>query len=122
MTTENELVLTEAEQRIDAILRERRTRGRKEYGKGLTHTDSYDWNLMAMEEFADAAQYLAAQNLRLLDQIATMRKDRAALASHAERLRRSARALRESLPDLSEKARATLEAIEAEGEALRWMK
>lgn len=122
MTTETELVLTEAEQRIDAILRERRTRGRKEYGKGLTHTDSYDWNLMAMEEFADAAQYLAAQNLRLLEQIEAMKKDRAAIASHAERLRRSARALREALPDLSEKARATLDAIEAEGEALRWVR
>ena len=44
---------------------ERRAVGRKTYGKGLTHTDSYDWNRMAMEEALDLAQYLAAENLRL---------------------------------------------------------
>jgi NTP pyrophosphatase (non-canonical NTP hydrolase) len=56
---------TEAEKHLDALIEERRQKGRDTYGKGLTHTDDYDWNEMAMEEALDMIQYLAAENLRL---------------------------------------------------------
>ncbi len=56
---------TPAEIHFDKLLAERRETGRKTYGRGLTHTDDYDWNVMAMEEAMDLAQYLAAENLRL---------------------------------------------------------
>ena len=56
---------TEAELHFDKLVEQRRAIGRKTYGKGLTHTDSYDWNQMALEEALDLAQYLAAENLRL---------------------------------------------------------
>ncbi len=56
---------TEAEKHLDALIEERRQKGRDTYGKGLTHTDDYDWDQMAMEEALDMIQYLAAQNLRL---------------------------------------------------------
>ena len=56
---------TDAERHFDKLLEQRRAIGRKTYGKGLDHTDPYDWNQMAMEEALDLAQYLAAENLRL---------------------------------------------------------
>ena len=67
-------MFTDAEKHFDAILAQRRAMGRKTYGRGLTHTDAYDWNVMAMEEAIDLAQYLAAENLRLRDQIAKAQK------------------------------------------------
>lgn len=66
---------TKAEKHFDAILKERREKGRETYGKGLTHTDHYDWNVMAMEEAMDLAQYLATENLRLRDTIAILRDE-----------------------------------------------
>lgn len=66
--------LTEAEKFFDNVVKERRAKGRQTYGKGLTHTDEYDWNRMAMEEAMDLAQYLAAENTRLRDRIAQQTK------------------------------------------------
>lgn len=65
---------TEAEKHFDSILAQRRATGRKTYGRGLTHTDAYDWNMMALEEAMDLAQYLAAENLRLRQQIEQARR------------------------------------------------
>lgn len=65
--------LTEAEKHYDAIVAERRKTGRVTYGRGLTHTDDYDWNRMAMEEALDLSQYLAAENLRLRAEIRRLR-------------------------------------------------
>lgn len=56
---------TEAEVRFDDLVAERRKTGRSTYGKGLTHTDPYDWKLMALEEALDLAQYLMAEVVRL---------------------------------------------------------
>ena len=56
---------TAAEEFFDSLVEERRAKGRETYGRGLTHTDAYDWNRMALEEAMDLAQYLAAENLRL---------------------------------------------------------
>lgn len=50
---------------FDGLIAQRRRKGRDTYGKGLDHTDAYDWNQMALEEALDLAQYLAAENLRL---------------------------------------------------------
>lgn len=124
MTTEGtpDLVLTEAEQRIDEILRQRRTRGRKEYGKGLTHTDAYDWNLMAMEEFADAAQYLAAENLRLLGRIEGHQKDIRAAMAHAARLTRTVTALQRQLQEGPPEAKALLVQLQSEVDSMEWMR
>jgi NTP pyrophosphatase (non-canonical NTP hydrolase) len=65
--------LTETEKDFDQKLRSfidsRREEGRVTYGQGLTHTSEYDWNLMALEEIADFAQYLMAENNRLRDKI-----------------------------------------------------
>jgi hypothetical protein len=62
-------VKTIAEEHFDNVLAARRAAGRVTYGKGLDHTDRYDWNVMAMEEAFDLAQYLAAENMRLRDTI-----------------------------------------------------
>jgi hypothetical protein len=56
---------TNAEMHFDGLIAQRRRKGRDTYGKGLDHTDAYDWNQMALEEALDLAQYLAAENLRL---------------------------------------------------------
>ena len=56
---------TDAELHFDGLIAQRRRKGRDTYGKGLDHTDAYDWNQMALEEALDLAQYLAAENLRL---------------------------------------------------------
>jgi nucleotide-binding universal stress UspA family protein len=56
---------TEAELHFDTLIAQRRRRGRETYGRGLTHTDDYDWNQMALEEALDLAQYLSAENLIL---------------------------------------------------------
>jgi hypothetical protein len=56
---------TDAELHFDGLIAQRRRKGRETYGKGLNHTDAYDWNQMALEEALDLAQYLAAENLRL---------------------------------------------------------
>ena len=56
---------TDAELHFDGLIAQRRRKGRETYGKGLDHTDAYEWNQMALEEALDLAQYLAAENLRL---------------------------------------------------------
>ena len=64
------LLLTDAEAYFDGLVKERRWKGRLTYGGGLEHRDTrYDWNRMALEEALDLAQYLAAENLRLKDQL-----------------------------------------------------
>jgi len=67
-------LITEAEKFFDSVVKNRRATGRETYGKGLTHTDEYDWNRMAMEEALDMAQYLCAENCRLRDRIAQQTK------------------------------------------------
>ena len=56
---------TESEQRFDDLVTARRKTGRTTYGRGLTHTDPYDWRLMALEEALDMGQYLMAEVVRL---------------------------------------------------------
>jgi hypothetical protein len=63
------MVKTLAEQHFDRLINERRSTGRNTYGKGLDHTEDRDWNQMALEEALDLAQYLAAENLRLREQL-----------------------------------------------------
>ena len=57
--------LTEAERRFDALVTARRKTGRATYGRGLTHSDPYDWRMMALEEALDMGQYLMAEVVRL---------------------------------------------------------
>lgn len=59
-----ELELTEAERRYDALVTARRRTGRSTYGRGLTHSDPYDWRMMALEEALDMGQYLMAELVR----------------------------------------------------------
>jgi hypothetical protein len=56
---------TEAERRFDALVAARRKTGRVTYGRGLTHTDPYDWRIMALEEALDMGQYLMSEVVRL---------------------------------------------------------
>ncbi len=63
------MLKTLAEQHFDMLLEDRRRQGRKTYGGGLNHNDEYEWNQMALEEALDLAQYLAAENLRLREQL-----------------------------------------------------
>ena len=72
MDARTRMVLTEAETHFDKLLVERRVKGRDTYGTGLDHDLPYDWNLMAMEEALDLAQYVAAENLRLRRKVATL--------------------------------------------------
>lgn len=60
---------TLAEQHFDRLLEDRRRIGRNTYGKGLDHNEDRDWNQMALEEALDLAQYLAAENVRLREQL-----------------------------------------------------
>ena len=64
---------TEAELHFDGLIAQRRRKGRETYGRGLEHTDNYDWNQMALEEALDLAQYLAAENLRLRQRVIQVR-------------------------------------------------
>ena len=60
------MTLTEAEMEFDRFVATRRAQGRVTYGQGLEHTDvRWNWERMALEELADACQYLIAQTLRL---------------------------------------------------------
>jgi hypothetical protein len=61
---------TETEARFDELVAERRKTGRTTYGRGLTHTDDYDWKMMALEEALDLAQYLMAEVVRLEQELA----------------------------------------------------
>ena len=64
---------TDAELHFDSLIAQRRRKGRETYGRGLEHTDNYDWNQMALEEALDLAQYLAAENLRLRQRVTQTR-------------------------------------------------
>jgi hypothetical protein len=64
---------TDAELHFDGLIAQRRRKGRETYGRGLEHTDKYDWNQMALEEALDLAQYLAAENLRLRQRVTQTR-------------------------------------------------
>jgi hypothetical protein len=61
--------MTEAEKHFDALIAQRRAKGRETYGKGLDHTADYNWQQMALEEALDLAQYLAAENLLLRERL-----------------------------------------------------
>lgn len=74
--------MTEAEKHFDTLIAQRRAVGRETYGRGLTHTDNYNWNVMALEEALDMCQYLAAQNLRLVDALNKLGQHSPACATH----------------------------------------
>lgn len=72
--------LTPAEKLVDETLAAQRKKGREKYGRGLDAHDGHDWLMEALQELADATQYLAAENVRLKalltttgDALATMR-------------------------------------------------
>ena len=62
---EGDMELTETEKRFDALVAERRAKGRETYGTGLDHRASYDWAMMALEEALDLSQYLMARVVEL---------------------------------------------------------
>jgi hypothetical protein len=62
---EGDVELTETEKRFDALVAERRAKGRETYGTGLDHRASYDWAMMALEEALDLSQYLMARVVEL---------------------------------------------------------
>ena len=67
--------LTEAEKAFDDFITARREQGRATYGQGLDHRDTrWSWERMALEELADACQYLVAETLRLRDLLAEVRE------------------------------------------------
>lgn len=57
--------LTETEKRFDALVAERRVKGRQTYGTGLDHRAHYNWEMMALEEALDLSQYLMARVVEL---------------------------------------------------------
>lgn len=57
--------LTPAERLVDEVLAAQRAKGRAKYGQGLDHADGHDWPMEALQELADATQYLAAEVVRL---------------------------------------------------------
>ena len=80
--------LTEAERAFDQFITARREQGRATYGQGLTHWDTrWAWERMALEELADACQYLVAETLRLRDELHAERAEREALVIDVRRLR-----------------------------------
>lgn len=62
---EGSVELTETEKRFDALVAERRAKGRETYGTGLDHRAHYDWTMMALEEALDLSQYLMARVVEL---------------------------------------------------------
>jgi len=62
---EGDMELTETEKRFDALVAERRAKGRETYGTGLDHRANYDWTMMALEEALDLSQYLMARVVEL---------------------------------------------------------
>lgn len=56
---------------ISTHLDERNAKGFDEYKETLDDVpfENYDWNLMALEEMTDCAQYLMKENLRLREEI-----------------------------------------------------
>ena len=56
---------------IDRVLDKQNAKGMATYGQTLDDCpdESYDWNVMAIEELVDGMQYLAKENLRLKKQI-----------------------------------------------------
>jgi hypothetical protein len=67
--------LTEAEKAFDDFITARREQGRSTYGQGLDHQDKrWSWERMALEELADACQYLIAETLRLRGLLAEARE------------------------------------------------
>jgi len=60
--------LTETEKEVDRIMNERRKKGRKEYGKGISfkqNDSSIKWITEAIEESADLLQYLVAMKMKM---------------------------------------------------------
>lgn len=80
--------LTEAERAFDSFIQTRREQGRATYGQGLDHRDArWSWERMALEELADACQYLVAETLRLRDDLAQERAERDEARAEVEQLR-----------------------------------
>jgi NTP pyrophosphatase (non-canonical NTP hydrolase) len=77
--------LTETEKNFDtrlaAFIEARRKKGRETYGQGLEHGDNFDWDIMALEEVTDFAQYLMAENTRLRE---TLRSQSQVLLADAQ--------------------------------------
>lgn len=84
--------LTEAERAFDSFIAARREQGRSTYGQGLDHRDArWNWERMALEELADACQYLVAETLRLRDELHAERAEREAANAWIVRLRDGSR-------------------------------
>jgi chromosome segregation ATPase len=80
--------LTEAERAFDSFIASRREQGRGTYGQGLDHRDKrWSWERMALEELADACQYLVAEVERLRDTLDQERAEREDANAEVERLR-----------------------------------
>ena len=80
--------LTEAERAFDQFIASRREQGRSTYGQGLDHRDArWSWERMALEELADACQYLVAEVERLRDTLDQERAEREDANAEVERLR-----------------------------------
>ncbi len=64
---------TPAEAHFDSLIAERRAVGRKTYGHGIDHLDGHDWQAEALAEALDCCQYLAAENLRLREELKALK-------------------------------------------------
>lgn len=113
---------TDAERRYDALLAERRAKGRATYGQGLDHRDArWDWPLMALEEAQDLSQYLTAELLRLEDRLRETQRalDSATVRTEAAELDREALEAKVApLEGVADAAQELLATLEEEGIAL----
>jgi hypothetical protein len=70
------IVTSEVLKVIAHVLDQQDAKGEKKYGRTLdvTPLDSYDWNLMAMEEMADGLKYLLMENVKLMNEVDRLTK------------------------------------------------
>ena len=63
---------------IDRVLDKQNAKGMATYGQTLDDCpdESYDWNVMAIEELVDAIQYLAKENKRLNKELKRLKNNR----------------------------------------------
>ncbi len=78
--------LTLSELLVDSVISVQRAKGREKYGKGLDHADGHDWTQEALQELADAVQYLAAENLAVKERLAAVTDHRDHLLREIQRM------------------------------------
>lgn len=94
-----------AEVMLPSLLKERRERGLRTYGRPLETWNGRDAVRDALEEILDAFLYVLQEALEREDLVETMKKDSAVVKNLGEQVARSARALvaiRELLSDTSD--------------------